>query len=39
MLFFGVSIPLQWDPKNRQDREVAAALAMVDEARRTNKGR
>lgn len=33
MLFFGVSIPLQWDPKNRQDREVAAKLAMVDEAR------
>lgn len=32
MLFFGVSIPLQWDRKNRQDREVAAAMAMVDES-------
>jgi outer membrane protein TolC len=32
MLFFGVSIPLQWDRKNRQDREVAAAVAMVDES-------
>lgn len=32
MLFFGVSIPLQWDQKNRQDREVSAALAMADES-------
>lgn len=32
MLYFGVSIPLQWDRKNRQDREVAAAVAMVDES-------
>ena len=33
MVSIGVSIPLQWDQKNRQDREVAAKLAMVDEAR------
>lgn len=33
MLSVGVSIPLQWDPKNRQNRELAAKLAMVDEAR------
>ncbi|ROZ78262.1 TolC family protein [Ramlibacter sp. WS9] len=33
MVSVGVSIPLQWDQKNRQDREVAAKLAMVDEAR------
>jgi outer membrane protein TolC len=32
MVSIGVSIPLQWDRKNRQDREVAAKLAMVDEA-------
>jgi outer membrane protein TolC len=33
MVSIGVSIPLQWDRKNRQDRELAARLAMVDEAR------
>lgn len=33
MLSIGVSIPLQWDRKNRQDRELAAKLAMVDEAK------
>lgn len=33
MISFGVSIPLQWDQTNRQDRELAAKLAMVDEAR------
>ncbi len=33
MVSIGVSIPLQWDQKNRQDRELAAKLAMVDEAR------
>ncbi len=33
MLSIGVSIPLQWDAKNRQDRELAARLAMVDEAK------
>ena len=29
----GVSIPLQWDQKNRQDRELAAKLAMADQAK------
>lgn len=33
MVSIGVSIPLQWDLKNRQDRELAAKLAMVDEAK------
>ena len=33
MISLGVSVPLQWDQKNRQDRELAAKLAMVDEAR------
>lgn len=33
MVSIGVSIPLQWDPKNRQNRELAAKLAAVDEAR------
>ena len=33
MLSIGVSIPLQWDQTNRQDREVAAKAAMVTEAR------
>ena len=33
MVSFGVSVPLQWDQKSRQDREVAAKLALVDEAR------
>ena len=33
MLSVGVSIPLQWDQTNRQDREVAAKAAMVTEAR------
>jgi len=33
MVSLGVSIPLQWDQKNRQNREVAAKLALVDEAR------
>ena len=32
MVSFGVSIPLQLDPKNRQDREVSAKLAQVNEA-------
>lgn len=32
MVSVGVSIPLQWDQKNRQDREVAAKLAMADQA-------
>ena len=33
MVSFGVSIPLPWDRGNRQDREIAAKLAMVEEAR------
>ncbi|OYY49220.1 MAG: transporter [Polaromonas sp. 35-63-240] len=33
MLSIGVSIPLQWDARNRQDRELAAKLALVDEAK------
>ena len=33
MLSFGVSIPLQWDRKNRQDRELASRLALVGQAR------
>ncbi|MES2509988.1 MAG: TolC family protein [Pseudomonadota bacterium] len=33
MLSIGVSIPLQWDQKNRQDRELGAKLAMVNEAK------
>ena len=32
-LSFGLSIPLQWDQKSRQDRELGAKLAMVDEAK------
>jgi outer membrane protein TolC len=31
MLSVGVSIPLQWDQRNRQDRELGAKLAMVDQ--------
>lgn len=33
MVSIGVSIPLQWDQKNRQNRELAAKLALVDEAK------
>ncbi|MFM9433027.1 outer membrane protein TolC [Janthinobacterium sp. CG_23.3] len=33
MISFGVSIPLQWDQKNRQDRELSARLATVEQAR------
>ena len=33
MVSIGVSIPLQWNPKDRQDRELAAKLAKVDEAK------
>ena len=33
MVSINVSVPLQWDQKNRQDREVAAKLAMLDQAR------
>lgn len=33
MVSLNVSVPLQWDQKNRQDRELAAKLAMVERAR------
>lgn len=33
LLSIGISIPLQWDRKNRQDRELSARLAMVDEVK------
>ena len=33
MVSLGVSIPLQWDQKNRQNREITSKLASVDEAR------
>ncbi|MGQ0751253.1 MAG: TolC family protein [Betaproteobacteria bacterium] len=32
MVSISVAIPLQWDQKNRQDRELAAKLAMVGQA-------
>jgi outer membrane protein TolC len=33
MISVGVSVPLQWDRKNRQDRELASKLALVEQAR------
>ncbi len=33
MLTVGVSLPLQWDQKNRQDRELAAKLAKAEQVR------
>jgi outer membrane protein TolC len=33
MVSVGVSIPLQWDQKNRQNRELAAKLALTDRAK------
>ncbi len=33
LISVNVSVPLQWDQKNRQDREVAAKLAMLEQAR------
>lgn len=33
MISFNVSIPLQWDRKNRQDRELAAKLATAEQMR------
>lgn len=33
MVSVGISVPLQWDRKNRQDRELAAKLAMVEQTR------
>ena len=33
MVSFNLSVPLQWDQKNRQDRELAAKLALAEQAR------
>ena len=33
MVSIGVSVPLQWDRPRRQDQEIAAKLAMADQAR------
>ena len=33
MMSVGVSIPLQWDQRNRQERELASKLAMAEQAR------
>jgi outer membrane protein TolC len=33
MVSLNVSVPLQWDPANRQDRELAARLALLEQAR------
>lgn len=33
MVSVGISVPLQWDRKNRQDRELASKLAMVEQAK------
>lgn len=33
MVSVGVSVPLQWDRHNRQDRELAAKLALADQAK------
>ncbi|UUZ54116.1 TolC family protein [Massilia sp. H-1] len=33
MVSVGVSVPLQWDRRNRQDRDVAAKVALADQAR------
>jgi outer membrane protein TolC len=33
MIGVGVSIPFQWDQKNRQDRELSAKLAMVEQVK------
>lgn len=33
MVSVGVSIPLQWDQKNRQDRELSSKLALLAQAR------
>jgi len=32
MISFGIAIPLQWDQKNRQNRELSAKLAMAAQA-------
>lgn len=33
MVSVGISVPLQWDRKNRQDRELGAKLAQVEQAK------
>jgi outer membrane protein TolC len=33
MVSVGISVPLQWDRKNRQDRELAARLALVEQSK------
>lgn len=33
MISINLSVPLQWDQKNRQDRDLAAKLALVEQAR------
>ena len=33
MVSVGLSIPLQWDRKNRQDRELSSKLALVEQAK------
>jgi outer membrane protein TolC len=33
MVSVGVSIPLQWDQRNRQDRELSSKLSLVEQAR------
>lgn len=33
MVSFGVAVPLQWDRRHRQDREIAARAAMAEQAR------
>jgi outer membrane protein TolC len=33
MVSVGVSVPLQWDRRNRQDRQLAAKLAAVEQAK------
>jgi outer membrane protein TolC len=33
MISVGVSVPLQWDRTNRQDRDLASKLALLDQAR------
>lgn len=33
MVSVGVSIPFQWDQKNRQDRQVSSKLALIDQAK------
>jgi outer membrane protein TolC len=39
MISINLSVPLQWDQKNRQDRELAAKLALLDQARAEREDR